>query len=85
MAGMITPLPIIDTIPPPQTVRDRLAHALREVELLRGLLRLAARAEDYREIDRHLLLSPRPPARARGVSPATWRRDGQGEGAPDAD
>jgi hypothetical protein len=45
--------PIIDLIPAPEDVRYRLGDALREVELLRRLLRLAERAEQYRDIDRH--------------------------------
>jgi hypothetical protein len=40
--------PIIDVLPPPGLVRDRLGDALREVELLRRLLQLSTRAEEYR-------------------------------------
>ncbi len=43
---------LIDLIPPRQLVLDRLGDALREVELLRRLLRLADRAEEYRKCDR---------------------------------
>jgi hypothetical protein len=44
---------LIDLIPPPQAVRYRLGDALREVELLRRLLRLADLADHYRRLDRH--------------------------------
>ncbi len=43
---------LIDMIPPPQAVAIRLGDALREVELLRRLQRLADIAEEYRECDR---------------------------------
>jgi hypothetical protein len=43
---------LVELIPPPQSVRDRLGDALREVQLLRRLLRLADLAERYRECDR---------------------------------
>jgi hypothetical protein len=48
--------PLIDSLPQPDQVRSRLGDALREVELLRGLLRLSERAEHYRLGDqqRHL-------------------------------
>jgi hypothetical protein len=46
--------PICETIPPPQRVRLFLGDALREVRLLRGLLRLSELAEHYRRIDRRL-------------------------------
>jgi hypothetical protein len=42
---------IIKRIPSPQVVRNRLGDALREVQLLRRLLRLADLAEKYRTID----------------------------------
>jgi hypothetical protein len=40
--------PLMDTLPPPQQVRERLGAALREAELLRRLLKVAERAEAYR-------------------------------------
>jgi hypothetical protein len=43
---------LIDLIPTPHAVRGRLGDALREVRLLRRLLRLADLAETYREYDR---------------------------------
>jgi hypothetical protein len=43
---------LIDTLPTPAAVRDQLGDALREVELLRRLLRLADTAERYRSADR---------------------------------
>jgi hypothetical protein len=43
---------LIDLIPSPQAVRERLGDALREVKLLRRLLQLADVAEQYRESDR---------------------------------
>jgi hypothetical protein len=46
--------PIVQSLPPTQTVRDRLGNALREVELLRSLLKLAEKAERYRERDREI-------------------------------
>ena len=45
-------MPLIDTLPSPAAVRERLGDALREVALLRKLLRVAAAAEQYREADR---------------------------------
>ncbi|GEM_PF-7028038 len=47
---------LIEGLPPPQVVRDRLGDALREVELLRGLLRIAEKAAEYRECDRDALI-----------------------------
>ena len=44
--------PLIEILPDPATVRIRLGYALREVELLRRLLRLAKTAETYRVLDR---------------------------------
>src|SRR5438876_944445 len=38
---MLPNTPVIESLPPPAVVRNRLGDALREVELLRGLLRLA--------------------------------------------
>jgi hypothetical protein len=43
--------PLIESLPPPEQVRERLGDALREVELLRKLLRLSQRAEEYRAAD----------------------------------
>jgi hypothetical protein len=43
--------PLLETIPPPHVVRDKLGNALREVELLRKLLRISERAEQYRQVD----------------------------------
>jgi len=45
--------PIIEVLPAPGIVRVRLGDALREVELLRWLLRLAERADQYRQIDKN--------------------------------
>lgn len=47
--------PIVESMPSVQEVRYQLGDALREVELLRGLLRLAERAERYREVDREMV------------------------------
>ena len=44
--------PISNNFPTTHEVRDKLCDALRDVGLLRGLLRLAERAERYRERDR---------------------------------
>jgi hypothetical protein len=44
--------PLIEELPAPEKVRDRLGDALREVELLRSLLRLSERAQHYRDCDR---------------------------------
>jgi hypothetical protein len=44
--------PILDTIPPPEVVRARLGRALRDVDLLRRLLRLAEQAAKARRISR---------------------------------
>lgn len=45
--------PLVRVLPQPKVVRDRLGDALREVELLRALLRLSERAENYRDCDHH--------------------------------
>jgi hypothetical protein len=50
---MLDGAPIIDVIPDPAVVRNRLGDALREVQMLRRLLRLADLAEKYRNYDRH--------------------------------
>jgi len=42
---------LVGNIPDPAAVRIRLGQRLREVELLRRLLRLAQRAEQCRELD----------------------------------
>jgi hypothetical protein len=42
--------PLMATLPPPWEVRRKLGEVLREVELLRGMLRLAERAESYRKV-----------------------------------
>jgi hypothetical protein len=42
-----TPVPnpdLIETIPPPEVVRERLSSTVRELQLLRQLLRLSERA-----------------------------------------
>jgi hypothetical protein len=44
--------PLVEILPDPVNVRARLGNALREVELLRRLLRLAKVAETYRALDR---------------------------------
>jgi hypothetical protein len=41
--------PVIDSLPTPEMVRERLGLLLREVELLRRLLRVAERAAQERE------------------------------------
>jgi hypothetical protein len=43
--------PVSRSIPPPTVVRELLGQALRDVELLRGLLRLSERAHAFREIE----------------------------------
>ena len=43
--------PLIESLPDPASVRLRLGNALREVELLRRLLRLASLAETFRVLD----------------------------------
>lgn len=52
MSIFILDKPLIDTLPTPAAVRERLGDTLREVELLRQLLRLASAAEQYRDGDR---------------------------------
>jgi hypothetical protein len=51
---MTLPSPVVESLPPANEVRRRLGDALREVQILRGLLRLAERAERYRERDREV-------------------------------
>lgn len=41
---------LVERIPDPDTVRDRLSQAVREVELLRRMLRLSERAQ---KLQRH--------------------------------
>jgi hypothetical protein len=41
--------PLMTALPAPSEVREKLGAALREAELLRRLLRLAERAEKYRQ------------------------------------
>jgi hypothetical protein len=50
--SLISDKPLIDTLPTPDAVRERLGDTLRELELLRRLLRLAKAAEQYRAADR---------------------------------
>jgi hypothetical protein len=47
-------LPLMETLPSPERVRDRLGDALREVELLRGLLKLSEKAQEYRDCDQQI-------------------------------
>jgi hypothetical protein len=42
---------LAETLPDPESVRERLATAEREVALLKGLLRLSERAAHYRKCD----------------------------------
>ena len=42
---------LVEELPSVQQVRNRLGDALREVELLRKLLPIAERAEEYRQAD----------------------------------
>jgi hypothetical protein len=44
--------PISQNFPPVALVQTRLADAERDVELLRALLRIAQRAENYRRADK---------------------------------
>jgi hypothetical protein len=53
--------PLVETLPTPDLVRHRLGDALREVELLRKLLRLAECAEEYRRIDQETEGTTRAP------------------------
>jgi hypothetical protein len=46
--------PLVESLPPPEEVRYRLGDALRQVELLRSLLKLSERAARYRERDEEL-------------------------------
>jgi hypothetical protein len=49
---MLLDKPLIETLPPPDQIEGRLADTLRELRLLRRMLRLAELAEEYRECDR---------------------------------
>ena len=42
---------LMNTLPQPREIRMRLGDAMREVELLRALLKVAERAERYRRCD----------------------------------
>ena len=42
---------LLSKIPPPATVRARLGEALREVNMLRAMLRLSERAEKVRCVE----------------------------------
>jgi hypothetical protein len=44
--------PLVHALPTPAQVRDRLTDAMREVVLLRRLLKLSEEAARYRECDR---------------------------------
>jgi hypothetical protein len=46
------PPDLIETLPTPAELHDRLGRALREVDLCRRLLRVAERAERFRAADR---------------------------------
>jgi hypothetical protein len=46
--------PILESLPPADELRDRLGDALREVDLLRSLIRVAERADRYRERDQEI-------------------------------
>lgn len=52
---------LIDKMPEPDAVRDRLARAVREVQFLRQLLRLAERA--WKERERAPARNPEDPSR----------------------
>jgi hypothetical protein len=41
--------PLMESLPSPQQVREKLGAALREAELLRRLLKITERAEAYRK------------------------------------
>jgi hypothetical protein len=46
--------PLVTVLPHPMDVRHRLGDAMREVDLLRRLLVLSERAEQFRQCDRNL-------------------------------
>jgi hypothetical protein len=50
---------LIDFLRAPERVRHLLGDAVREVELLRWLLRLATSADRYQQMDRHYHLAKR--------------------------
>jgi hypothetical protein len=43
--------PLVEALPTPAQVRNRLADAMREVSLLRKLLKLSEEADRYRRCD----------------------------------
>lgn len=43
--------PLLKVLPHPKDIRHRLGDALREAELLRKLLRICERAEEFRQAD----------------------------------
>jgi hypothetical protein len=43
---------LIEELPTPAELNERLSRALREVDLCRRLMRVAERAEQFREADR---------------------------------
>jgi hypothetical protein len=47
--------PIVENMPSVIEVRDKLGDALREVMLLRRLLRIAERAEQWRQRDKEVV------------------------------
>ena len=49
------PVPILDSIPDPQTIRHRLAVAVTEAALLRAQLRISLRSARERDRLRHLM------------------------------
>jgi hypothetical protein len=48
----LTQLPLIESIPDPETVRSRLAQIVREQQLLRSLLRLSRQREEAAQRER---------------------------------
>jgi hypothetical protein len=57
-------MPLVENMPPVAEVRDRLGDALREVTLLRRLLRIAERAEEWRQRDKEIVDAERREALA---------------------
>ncbi len=49
---------VLETLPRSADLRRQLGDALRRVELLRGLLKVAERAEVYRNLDNRAGLAP---------------------------
>jgi hypothetical protein len=62
---MLKRKPVLATIPPPTEVHCRLGRALREVTILRALLRLAKRAEGLRRSEAQDSVSNEAPAKER--------------------